>query len=536
MSVNIKVLLWLSGAPGGWCPETRARSPSTDSMRPLSRASIDESDWTRSSGASTWDEDSDQGPTNTPRPSSPHSPWLREGYLQQGKETSSPLTTIRIQYASSDEEGEVETAAMEIAAMKISHSNREEEEEPRAAAGKATTKEDGGRPNQGNLAVARREEDARATSSALRAPPTIRRRSRQERAARNARWARSVSERAPARTQPSCRSDPIDRAPKFCTPIFFVSTPTASEMAKRVISFDQAVLNYRENENSDTENDLLEAVRRNRRRRQTRLRVQRFRRRRDHQAYLAQRRRARQQDRYVEELDRMVQRILEPVPAAPRRRRQRQGPGGPPHEFNIVVPEVVPQRRFEQPGWDVEEAMQEVVMEAPVIPVNVLQPPAIAPGSAEQQPRGVVLAQAEPTDRAVSNEDRGVASNQDNAWENANDAEFSPADFAMWVRPSATFTAVASPADSSSSVSRPATPGGMYLINPERILQVAEQEVDMYGMMQNPPRIHGAPYAAPAAESPQQNGAAESATTSGDAIFDAEFMSEFLHGPINELH
>ncbi|KAJ8674495.1 hypothetical protein QAD02_005757 [Eretmocerus hayati] len=137
------------------------------------------------------------------------------------------------------------------------------------------------------------------------------RRSRAERAARNAAWARPVPEHRPESNHLDlkCPFESTTRAPNFVAPIFFKSVPRIIMVfIDRDELFEHAE-NYYLAKNTDTEDNLLDFVRGNRRRRRNRDRVARHRERRNVAA--------RREDRLAQERERefndLIAQILAPA-------------------------------------------------------------------------------------------------------------------------------------------------------------------------------------------------------------------------------
>ncbi|KAJ8671149.1 hypothetical protein QAD02_002408 [Eretmocerus hayati] len=132
-------------------------------------------------------------------------------------------------------------------------------------------------------------EERRTSSAPIGPPPTPRmhhRRSRAQRAARNVAWARPVLEhRSRSENLESvCSVDSFSRAPNFNIPIFFESVPVLiMAFVDRDVLYERAEQYFLE-ENTDTEDQLLSFVRKNRSRRRNRNRVARHRARRDAEA------------------------------------------------------------------------------------------------------------------------------------------------------------------------------------------------------------------------------------------------------------
>ncbi|KAJ8669220.1 hypothetical protein QAD02_000479 [Eretmocerus hayati] len=178
-------------------------------------------------------------------------------------------------------------------------------------------------------------EGAEAPPALIGPPPTQRlnrrRRSRAERAARSAAWARSVLEPRSSVTSltTECRNDipcaPFSSAPIFSTPIFFDPTQSVTMVFFHREPLLELADRYYEQENTDTEDDLMNFVRANRSRRRTRERVARHRRRRDAAARLE----ARQAQEREEEFNNLLAQAVNPAPpqdaGLPRRRAPARG-------------------------------------------------------------------------------------------------------------------------------------------------------------------------------------------------------------------
>ncbi|KAJ8682658.1 hypothetical protein QAD02_018450 [Eretmocerus hayati] len=345
MTAVLKVKLWLAGAPGGWWPEPGEIDLDGSSMRPLSRNSSTEFSWTTSSEASSRSDDEDRG-LNTTIPS--HSPALRERMHE-----SSPLGTIRVHYVSSDDDDN--HAALNMAGLSIQESRHrqpagEDSNSTRSSADDVTTSEEEEGAHRKTLAASRnRRGGACASTEPAHSAPTIQRRSRAERAARNASWSRPVLEQTPALTPTSDRRHHLSCAPKFWTPVFFESYPSAETMARIQISFAQAAAEYQEEECSETERQVLQVVRRNRIRRQTRERVRRLRLRQDREALAVFRNQARAARRLVNEVDHVIERLAAVAQAEPAQRRRRRGAHpGHQHGYPIAVHAPAPPAVDEQ--------------------------------------------------------------------------------------------------------------------------------------------------------------------------------------------
>ncbi|KAJ8670354.1 hypothetical protein QAD02_001613 [Eretmocerus hayati] len=178
-------------------------------------------------------------------------------------------------------------------------------------------------------------EGAEAPPALIGPPPTQRlnrrRRSRAERAARSAAWARSVLEPRSSVTSltTECRNDipcaPFSSAPIFSTPIFFDPTQSVTMVFFHREPLLELADRYYEQENTDTEDDLMNFVRANRRRRRTRERVARHRQRRNAAARLE----ARQAQEREEEFNNLLAQAVNPAPpqdaGLPRRRAPARG-------------------------------------------------------------------------------------------------------------------------------------------------------------------------------------------------------------------
>ncbi|KAJ8681127.1 hypothetical protein QAD02_016914 [Eretmocerus hayati] len=159
-------------------------------------------------------------------------------------------------------------------------------------------------------------------------PPRLFRRTRAERAARNAAWAWTVPERSSARNDIVCEEQSacapksnslrsVSSAPIFQVPCFFSnsSQPNAMAFIDRVALFLRAE-NYFDQEATDTEDMLINFVRENRARRRNRARVARHRARRADAPPRRARRQARQGRERAQEYEELVQQAVGPEGAA----------------------------------------------------------------------------------------------------------------------------------------------------------------------------------------------------------------------------
>ncbi|KAJ8680997.1 hypothetical protein QAD02_016784 [Eretmocerus hayati] len=307
----IKVQLWLSGAPGGPWPEyvddpeaslsSRATvadtTPSTDGSEDESTTQSTDSGWRsqhyenrasqvanpekRLSGPSSFLQHRPrEAMLRMPHGNKPQSHHQQEEYLAS---VSKALLNIRVQYASSEEEDDpvhpplpnsslVDLKNHESSSSAYSSGAGEEEEERRERGR--------GPPN------------ARATGPfSLR---HLKRRTRAERAARNASWGWTVEDCIPRATRASTTAinhDPrapncsVLRSPvqstEFKTPVFFVSAPTEENMPVVPEEFMALARQYVANECNDTELLVLDYVTTHRAVRQARERAAAFKKRKE---------------------------------------------------------------------------------------------------------------------------------------------------------------------------------------------------------------------------------------------------------------
>ncbi|KAJ8673781.1 hypothetical protein QAD02_005043 [Eretmocerus hayati] len=525
MAAVLKVKLWLAGAPGGWWPEPREESHDIHSTRPRSRSSSTEFSWTPSSEASSRPDATGRGLNAT---FSPHSPALRER-----THDSSPLGTIRVQYASSDDDDD--PMAQSMASLSIQESSRkqpgsDDSNPARPSADDVTPSEEGEGPRQETHAAAqtRRSGDARAFIEPAQLAPTLQRRSRAERAARNASWSRPVPEQASSLTPQRYRRNEISSAPKFWTPVFFESYPSAETMARVHVSFAQAAAEYQEDECSETERQVLEVVRRNRNRRQVRERVRRLRIRRDREALANFRNQARAARRLANDVDQVIEQLARVAQAEPPRgRRRRAEQPARPHGYPIAVHAHAPPAVENQPVGIINEVIVDPQQQLQGNEIAALQenhapeheavagpPPSAEFAEANQahaseqaavtgppSPTGFAAAsQADAPDQAAIAGSSSPAALAGPSYVRVNTPEedestnvvYDPANFAMWTRPSSRIEAVPSPADSSTRSGEV----GMYLVNPHQLLRDAEEDLDLFQLLGQPAPSHGAPTAA----------------------------------------
>ncbi|KAJ8679298.1 hypothetical protein QAD02_015085 [Eretmocerus hayati] len=326
----LKVRLWLSGAPGGfWPKEDDIADPSLSSKATIADSEstteslMQEDSWpTSDSGRSSrlsLQEEAPQSirPRGTASPADAatlqhvheHQPMLTQTLIhpphghtprmdpQHTRRDISPsyaaslskaLLKIRIQYASSDE-GDASDSASEQNGPR-DHKKTQESSSSAYSSGEEDCE------GEGPYAERRLRKSARARSCSF--PLRLHRRSRAERAARNAAWQWSVTEQSPCynyapaidTSNHACApiSDPFS-APKpvFEPPLFFVYPPSEANMPVVPEEVYALAKNYWENECNETEILMLEYIKTHRELRLGRERAALHKQRKEEQEYRA---------------------------------------------------------------------------------------------------------------------------------------------------------------------------------------------------------------------------------------------------------
>ncbi|KAJ8685506.1 hypothetical protein QAD02_021299 [Eretmocerus hayati] len=325
----LKVRLWLSGAPGGFWPEEDeipALNPSTGATLADSESTAGSSmcgtPWpTDDSGRSSRLSSRENAPQstetgtasapagvaelqhvhdqqmvlekslaqpphgNTPRSNEYHEP----GDKSMAASLSQALLKIRIQYASSDEEDDADTAEETYVPQ---YAARDEESSTSAYSS------GGGEEEEGLMEASQTSEPARARDHIPF--PRANRRSRAERATRNATWQWAVTEQSPCRTiVPTYDFSSHARAPDYErssanivsagyeTPVFFSKPPCAIEMPIVPAEVYALAKNYCENECDESELLLLDYIKTHRALRQGRERAAAYKKRKEEEQFRA---------------------------------------------------------------------------------------------------------------------------------------------------------------------------------------------------------------------------------------------------------
>ncbi|KAJ8671993.1 hypothetical protein QAD02_003252 [Eretmocerus hayati] len=299
--VRVKVQLWLEGAPGGaWPPNLIIDNEDSDSNR-CQKAWSSSSTTSSSREASTCSSlasMAEQGLALHSQGRPPQGRRPRVDLTQPTGQRSSALVHIKVQYASSDED--VEAPATKIVSLQAKE--RERKDTATTSAYSSGENEDAHFPPQENLQGRTR---AAATTQDGRPvpPPRLKRRSRAERAARDASWSQALPERpvsdslrapiaeecAPKDTK--CIQEPSDsrsedknfplecktvRGSGFVTPVFFQSVPAAMPVCPEEIM--PLIVNLCQLQTRETEEKVLDYVLTQRALRQNRERVARHKR------------------------------------------------------------------------------------------------------------------------------------------------------------------------------------------------------------------------------------------------------------------